>query len=101
MTPEKLSNILRRDAVGPFTLSSIIPGRKSAWSPGSIGCLSSVRPILASSRLDGGRAVLASDHKAGRRNGHSHERSDPLRQLRSDVACWSATRAIAIRIRRA
>ncbi len=20
---------------------------------------------------------------------HSHERSDPLRQLRSDVACWS------------
>jgi hypothetical protein len=32
---------------------------------------------------------------------HSHERSDPLRQLRSDIACWSTAAARAIRIRRA
>jgi len=34
---------------------------------------------------------------------HSHERSDPLRQLRSDVACWSTMQRapLAIRIRRA
>ena len=32
---------------------------------------------------------------------HSHERSDPLRQLRSDVACWSTAATRAIRIRRA
>lgn len=30
-----------------------------------------------------------------------HERSDPLRQLRSDVACWSTAATRAIRIRRA
>jgi hypothetical protein len=31
---------------------------------------------------------------------HSHERSDPSRQLRSDVACWSTAATRAIRIRR-
>jgi hypothetical protein len=47
------------------------------------------------------RLLVQRDHL--RLADHSHERSDPLRQLRSDVACWStaATRAIAIRIRRA
>ena len=47
------------------------------------------------------RLLVQLDHL--RLAGHSHERSDPLRQLRSDVACCSraATRAIAIRIRRA
>ena len=32
---------------------------------------------------------------------HSRERSDPLRQLRSDEACWSRAATRAIRIRRA
>ena len=32
---------------------------------------------------------------------HLHESSDPLRLLRSDVACWSTAATRAIRIRRA
>jgi len=45
------------------------------------------------------RLLVQLDHL--RLAGHSHERSGPLRQLRSDVACWSTAATRAIRIRRA
>jgi hypothetical protein len=73
--------------------------RKRIFSEEKEYCFASLVASPLSEALAGLKRLLVQlDHL--RLADHSHERSDPLRQLRSDVACWStpATRAIRIRL---